>query len=435
MLVKNVEKKDTKTASFDVEVDAAEFEVAVNKAYLKNKPSISIPGFRQGKAPRSVVEGMYGSDVFYQDAIDALGPEAFGFGYDNCGLKIIGRPSVSNIDLSDEKILTITFAVELYPEVTLGQYKELSAPKQETEVTDEMVEQEFEQIVKRNSRMIDVDRPAEMGDTANIDFEGFLNGETFEGGKAEGYALELGSGSFVPGFEEQIVGMTVGEEKDIDITFPENYAEELAGKAVVFKIKLNALTAPELPVVDDEFIQDISQFNTIDEYKADIKEGLVENAKNQADSQFRSAIIAQACDNMTVEVPETMIAAKVDVMLRDYAANFGMETNEMSTEDILKTMGLDEETVNATIRPAAEAQVKMEILLDAVIEAEGIVCTDEDEEAYIAKVAESVNAKPEDIKSYFGSEFIRNEYLREKANDVLFGTATVSEAEAEEKAE
>lgn len=435
MLVKNVEKKDTKTASFDVEVDAAEFEAAVNKAFQKNKSSISIPGFRQGKAPRAVVEGMYGSDVFYQDAIDDLGPVAFGFGYDNCGLKLIGRPSVSNIDLNDDKVLTITFNVELYPEVTLGEYKNLSAPKQVVEVTDEMVEEQLAQIVKRNSRMIDVDRPAQMGDTANINFEGFLDGEAFEGGKAEDYALELGSGAFIPGFEEQIVGMSTGEEKDIEVTFPENYAEHLAGKPAVFKIKVNAITAPELPTVDDEFIQDISQFETVEDYKKDIREGLEKDVKDQAESQFRSAIMNQACENMTVELPDTMVNAKIEELVRNYAANFGMDTNEMSIEDVLKTMGLDEETVNATIRPAAVAQVKMDVLLDAVIEAEGIECTEEDAEAYIAKVAESVNAKPEDIKSYFGPEFIRNEYLKEKATDIVFGSATVSEEKAEEKAE
>ena len=224
MLVKNVEKKDSKSASFQVEVDAKEFDEAVNKAFNKNKGSISIPGFRQGKAPRAVVEGMYGHDVFYQDAIDELVAPAYEHGYDNCGLKIIGKPSISNVDLSEDKVLTLTFDVELYPEVTLGQYKNLSAVKETYVITEEDVDGQIDSVRKRNGRVIDLEREAQMGDTADIDFEGTLDGVPFDGGKAEGYELELGSNTFVPGFEEQIVGMNIGDEKDINITFPEDYA-------------------------------------------------------------------------------------------------------------------------------------------------------------------------------------------------------------------
>ena len=274
MLVKNVEKKDSKTASFQVEVDAAEFEVAVNKAYNKNKGSISIPGFRQGKAPRAVVEGMYGHEVFYQDAIDSLVPDAFDYGYDNCGLHIIGKPAISNMDLSDDKILTLTFDVELYPEVTLGQYKNLSAVKETFIITEEDIDGQINGVRKRNGRVVDVEREAQMGDTADIDFDGYLDGVPFEGGKSEGYELELGSHTFVPGFEEQIVGMNIGEEKDINITFPEDYTAELAGKDVVFKVKLNALSVTELPELDDDFVQDVSEFNTVEEYREDTRKDM-----------------------------------------------------------------------------------------------------------------------------------------------------------------
>ena len=220
MIIRNVENKENKTAEVKVEIDSAEFESAVNAAYKKNKNSISIPGFRKGKAPRAVIEGMYGPEVFYQDAIDDLCPRAYGYAVDNAELRIIGTPSITDVDLAEDKTLSITFSLELYPQVTLGEYKNLSAPKMSAEVTDDDVMKQIRNTAKRNARMLSVDREAQMGDTANIDFDGYLDGERFDGGKAEGFDLELGSGSFVPGFEEQVVGMNIGEEKDIDITFP-----------------------------------------------------------------------------------------------------------------------------------------------------------------------------------------------------------------------
>ena len=430
MLVKNVEKKDSKTASFQVEVDAAEFEVAVNKAYNKNKGSISIPGFRQGKAPRAVVEGMYGHEVFYQDAIDSLVPDAFDYGYDNCGLHIIGKPAISNMDLSDDKILTLTFDVELYPEVTLGQYKNLSAVKETFIITEEDIDGQINGVRKRNGRVVDVEREAQMGDTADIDFDGYLDGVPFEGGKSEGYELELGSHTFVPGFEEQIVGMNIGEEKDINITFPEDYTAELAGKDVVFKVKLNALSVTELPELDDDFVQDVSEFNTVEEYRDDTRKDMERVMQEQMDAKFRTAIMTKACDNMTVEIPETMMQAKIDELIHSYAANFGLTDPKMTTEEISKMMGLDEEAVNSTIRPAAEYQVKQELLLTAIVEAENIEVTDEELEDYIKGAAETVGATPEQIRKYFGDEYIRNEFKKEKATKLVIETA-VEEAPEE----
>ena len=266
MILKNVEKKENNTAAFVVESDAAEFEKAVNDAYRKNRSSISISGFRKGKAPRAVIEGMYGPEVFYQDAMDELAPAAYEFGLKESGLKTVGAPSISDVNITDDRAVSYTFSVSVYPEVTLGQYKGIEALKPSAEVADTDVEAELNATRKRNARMIDIDdRPAQMGDTADIDFDGYLNGERFDGGKAEGHKLELGSNSFVPGFEDQIVGMKVGEEKDINITFPEDYVPELAGKDVVFKVKLNSLTMPELPELDDEFAKDVSEFDTLDE--------------------------------------------------------------------------------------------------------------------------------------------------------------------------
>lgn len=424
MIVKNIEKKEDKTASFQVEIDAAEFDAAVNKAYNKAKGSISVPGFRKGKAPRAIIENMYGEDAFYQDAMDDLGPEAFVFGLESSALKIIGKPAITNVDLSEEKVLTYDFAVELYPEVKLGQYRGLVTKKEEAVVTDEMVDEKIEELRKRNARMVDVDRPAEMGDTANIDFDGYLDGEPFEGGKAEGFSLELGSNTFVPGFEEQVVGMQIGEEKDLDITFPENYVENLAGKAVVFKVKLNGLTVAELPEVDDEFIQDVSEFDTVDEYKADLREDLIVEEQDRVDTKFRSDIMQMACDNLEVEVPESMIMEKVDDMLRNYAAQFGISDKDISTEELIKLMGIDDETMETALRPSAVAQVKQDMLFEAIAEEEKLEVTDEELDEYVQGAAQTVGAKPEDIINHFGLSFIKSEFIKEKASRIIIETAT-----------
>ena len=426
MTVKNVEKKENNTATFQVETDAAEFEAAVNGAYLKNKSSIYIPGFRKGKAPRAVVEGMYGHEVFYQDAMDELAPKAFDQGLKESQLRIVGAPAISDVKVSDERTVEYTFEVTLYPEVTLGQYKGLSAQKDEVKVTDEDVDKELEAARKRNARILTVDdREAQMGDTANIDFDGYLNGERFDGGKAEGYDLELGSGSFVPGFEEQIVGMKIGEEKDINITFPEDYVADLAGKDVVFKVKLNSLSTKELPELDDEFAKDVSEFDTLDEYKADIRAKQEKQQQEMADNKFRSEIIRKACENMTVDIPAVMIDDKLEEMVRNYAANFGFTDRKTSLEDLLKMMGVDA----AAIRPSAEMQVKTELLLEAVVKEENMEVTEEDTEEYMKKVAEGIGAKVEDMKSYFSKDFIEEELKKERATNIIIDSAQVEKAE------
>ena len=435
MILKNVEKKEKNTALFQVESDAAEFESAVNAAYLKNKSSIYIPGFRKGKAPRAIVEGMYGHEVFYQDAMDELAPKAYEFGLEESKLQTVGAPSISDVNVTEEKTVVYTFSVSLYPEVTLGQYKGLSAPKKSDVVTDEEVDAEIENARKRNARKVSVeDREAQMGDTVSIDFDGFLNGERFDGGKAENYSLELGSHSFVPGFEEQVVGMKVGEEKDLDITFPEEYVENLAGKAVVFKVKLNSITVDELPELDDEFVKDVSEFDTLDEYKADIRANLQKSKDEQAENAFRSLIMKQAADNMTVEIPEVMLAEKAEEIVRNYAANFGMTDRSVPMDKLLQMMGLDRESMKMTIMPAAEFQVRTDLLLDAVIKAENIEVTEEEAEEYVKKVAETVNASVDEIKQYFGADYIAEEQKREKATNIIVDSAVVGEAPAEEAA-
>ena len=435
MIFKNLEKKENNTAQFQVESDAAEFEAALNGAYLQNKKNIAIPGFRKGKAPRAVIEGMYGAEVFYQNAMDDLAPKAFEFGLKESELRIVGAPSITDVDVTDEKTVCYTFSVSLYPEVKLGQYKGLEIEKHHHEVTDEDVARELEEARKRNARMVGVEgRAAQMGDTVNIDFDGFLDGERFDGGKAEDYSLELGSNSFVPGFEEQVCGMNIGEEKDLDITFPEDYAPELAGKAVVFKVKLNDMSYTELPELDDEFAKDAG-FDTLDEYKADIRKTTQKNFDDQDEAQFRSDAMTKACENMEVSVPDVMVDDKVEEIIRNYAANFGMTDRSVSLDKLKEMMGLTDEVLNAGIRPGALLQVKSDLLVEAIVKAEDIQVSEEELNEYVEKVAASVEGKPEEIREYFGEEFITSEKRKEKATALIFDSAVATEPKEEEKAE
>ena len=413
MILKNIEKKEHNTAVFTVAADSAEFEKAVNGAYLKNKKDVYIPGFRKGKAPRQVIEGMYGREVFYQDAMDDLAPEAFSLGVKEGELRVVGQPRISDVNVTEEKACEFTFDVTTYPEVVLGDYKGIEALRTSETVSDETVDNEIKSVQKRNARMLTVERPAEMGDTVNIDFEGFLNGEPFDGGKAEGHSLELGSNSFVPGFEEQLVGMSAGEEKDIDITFPENYAENLAGKAVVFHIVCNEVSAPEYPELDDEFAKDVSEFDTFEEYKADVRANLQKRMDDSAETAFKDEVIRKACENMTGEIPEVMFEEKVDEFLRNYAAQFGM----------------NEDSLKFSIRPAAEAQVKTELLLEAVAKAEGLEPTEEELQAYYEKTAKDVGATADDVKRYFGEDFLKNELKKEQAMNLIVGSAVAKSAD------
>ena len=436
MIVKNVEKKENNTALFTVQADAAEFEKAVNGAYLKNKSSIYIPGFRKGKAPRAVVEGMYGSEAFYQDALDELAPAAFEKGLEESGLRMVGSPSISDVKVNDDKSADFSFEITLYPEVTLGEYKGLSAEKPILEVDESEVEREIDKQRKQNARQISVDdRAAQMGDVVNIDFDGFLDGERFDGGKAEGYSLELGSNSFVPGFEDQVAGMQIGEEKDLNITFPVDYAENLAGKDVVFKVKLNSISVPELPELDDEFAKDVSEFDTLEEYKADVRAKLQKNSDEQAENSFRNLIMKKAVDGMSADVPDVMIKDKAEEIIRNYAANFGLTDRSMPIEKLTQMMGLDSELMNQSILPSAEFQVRSDLLLEAVIKAEALDAAEDELAAYAEKVAGSVGAPVEQIRQYFGEEMLKNELLKEKAQNLIFDSAVAEEPKAEEKAE
>ncbi len=434
MIVKNVEKKENNTALFQVEVDAESFEKAINAAYKKLKGNIYVAGFRKGKAPRVVIEGMYGSDVFHDEAVQTLAPEAFEFAVEQEKLDTVGVPSIADYNVDDAKVLTITFHTELYPVVTLGQYKGLEGVYSEAEVTDEEVEKELADVRKRNARFVDVDRPVQQGDTIVFDFEGFVDGVAFEGGKAENYNLEIGSGAFIPGFEDQLVGMEAEKDGEVHVTFPEQYAEELAGKDATFKVKIHTVREPQLPELDDEFAKDVSEFDTLEEYKADLRKNLTEARAAEADRNFRTEVMNKALDNMSVTVPEAMIAEKTDEFLRNYADSMGLR-GSVSREDLIKGLGMTEESFTAMMRPGAERQVQADLLLDAIVKAENLQATDEEKENFYKQLEEDYGENAEQIKGMIDERLMVQDIERRKAADLIYSSAVKTEPKPEEAAE
>lgn len=435
MILKNSEKKENNHLQFVVESDSQEFENAINKAYLKNKKQINIPGFRKGKAPLAVIEGMYGPEVFYQDALDELCGSAFESGIKTAEINFIGMPLIVSADVSETRTAVFTFDVELYPEAQLGEYKGLEVVKPDVSVSKDEIEAEIANEQKKNARMVSVDdRPAQIGDKTNIDFEGFLDKEKtnpFDGGKGENYDLELGSNSFVPGFEEQIVGMNIGETKDINITFPKEYVENLAGKDVVFTVKLNSITFPELPEIDDEFAKDVSEFDTLKEYKDDIKKNLKKRKEDQGKAIIRAEAVNKACDNMKCDVPETLVKSKLEEIIRNFAANYGVSDSKIDVQTLASMLGIDEETMNNTLRPTAEAQAKSDILINAVIKAEKLEATSDDVKEYAQKMADNYSVKVEDIMTYYGEDMLKEELLKDKAIDIIADSAVLIEQQTE----
>ena len=430
MDIKNIKREDGKL-SFQVEVDAATFEKAVNQAYLKAKKDIYVPGFRKGKAPRMVIEGMYGAGVFYEDAVEALALDAYNAGKDEAGDRTVGDPAIAAYNVAEDKSVTIDFEAELYPEVTLGEYKGISAYKEPADVAEEDVNKELETVRKRNARIVTVEREAQEGDTVNLDFDGYKEGVPFEGGKAEGFDLVLGSGSFVPGFEEQIVGLKAGDEKDIDITFPENYHEDLAGAAVVFKIKINEVKESQMPELDDEFAKDVSEFDTLDEYKASIRTDLETKKAANSENNFRNNVLSKAVEAMTVTVPAVMVDERVNTVMQDYARNCAAQG--LSVEQYFAMMGIDETTFRGYIRPNAENEVKVELLLEKVAEVEGIEASEEDLEKEYQNAAEAYNMEVEQLKAAVDAEVIKRDIKLRKAADLVTASAIALDQKEEPK--
>jgi len=426
MNVTSVEKKEKSTVELVIEVGAEEFEAAVQKAYLKNRASINVPGFRKGKAPRKIVESLYGTGVFYEDAINEVYPTAYAEAVAEQKLDEVGYPKMEIVSVGKEG-LTFKALVSVRPEVKLGTYKGLTAPKDAVKVTEKDIEAELKPYIDRATSLSAVKRKAKKGDTAVIDFEGFMDGKPFEGGKGENYSLELGSGAFVPGFEEQIIGMKAGEEKDLDITFPENYHADLAGKAVVFKVKVNEVKEPVKPELDDEFAKDVSEFETLEAFKKDLEDKLIASREEKAERDYEEAIIEQLIANMETEVPETMIDVQVDKMMDDFSSRISAQGMKM--EEYLQMMGMNVDMMRMSARPNAEKQVKVELALSAVAEAEKFEITAEEVEAEINRLAELYKLEVEQVKKFVGGgEELAHDMKMKKASDFVFDNAKVGKA-------
>ena len=436
MNVKSVQKENG-NAKLVVEIDKELFESGLNKAYQKNKKNILVPGVRKGKAPRKVIEGMYGATVFYEDAVNEIFPEVYSQAVSEQQLKAVGMPSVTDLDVQDGTV-TLTVETALYPEVTLGQYKGLEVPKAEAKVTDEEVDAEIGRMAERNARITTVERPAAMGDTVVLDFEGFTDGKPFEGGKAENYTLKLGSHQFIPGFEEALVGVSAGEEKAVEVTFPEQYSPELAGKDAVFQCKVHEVKETALPELDDEFAKDVSEYDTLQALKDSIRKEMLESREKSIRQEFENAAVTKAAENMTCEIPACMIDEQVDKHVEQFA--YQLQASGMKMEDYTKMMGGDMSAMRQSFRPMAETTVKSNVLLSQIIEEEKIEISDEELEEEYKNLAAQYQMELEKVKSVLSAESLASDLKAKKAVALIADSAVpvaVAEAEknAEEKAE
>lgn len=423
MALKSSNKIDTNTYEVEVTVDADVFTEACKSAYLKQRKSIQIPGFRKGKATQGMVEKVYGEGAFYEEALEIVYPDAVQEAFDAAGLKVVDQPYDLEVPvMSKSEGVEMKMKVTTYPEVKLGEYKGLEAKMLDTEASDEDVENELKNMQDRNSRLVSVDdRAAEMGDTAEIDFEGFVDGVAFDGGKGENYPLELGSNSFIPGFEEQVAGHKVNEEFDVNVTFPEEYEPSLAGKDAVFKCKIHEIKVKELPELDDEFAKDVSEFDTLDELKADLKKQISERKEKDAKVDFENQVLEQVVENMEVEVPECMNEQKCDEMIQDYSYRLQMQGIDLAT--YLQYLGQTMEQFKAQFAEGAKKQVLVSLALDAIVEAENVEATEEEIDAEIAKLAEQYNMDADQIKAAVPAEQLSKDIVTRKAVDFVVDNA------------
>ena len=397
-----VEKLEKNMAKLTIEVSAEELEKAIQGAYQKQKNRINIPGFRKGKAPRKMIEKMYGVGVFYEDAANALIPEAYSKALDECEETIVSQPSIAVTQLESGKPFIFTAEVALKPEVTLGEYKGLEVPKADLEVTEEEIAGELRKEQEENSRVLDVDdRAVADGDKVTLDFEGFVDGEAFEGGKGTDYPLTIGSGSFIPGFEEQLVGAEAEKEVEVKVTFPEDYhAEELKGKEAVFKCTVHEIKAKELPEIDDEFAAEVSEFDTLEEYKADVKAKIKEQKAADGKRNQEDQAVEQAVKNAEYEIPQPMIETQTTQMVEDFAQR--IQSQGITLEQYFQFTGLTAEKMMEDMRPQAIKRIETRLVLEAVAKAENIEITDEKIDEELAKMAESYNMEVEKLKEFMG---------------------------------
>ncbi len=427
-MLKSSKKVDTNRYELEITIDKEKFAEAVMKAYRKTVKNINVPGFRKGKAPKNIIEKMYGESVFYEDALDILYPEAVEGAIKEADLKFVDDKIDFDLVSIGKEGVEFKVKITVYPEVTVAEYKGIAVEKNAVSVTAKEVEEELNRLAERNARMVSVDdRAAEMGDTAVIDFEGFVDGVAFDGGKGEAFSLGLGSGQFIPGFEEQVAGHNIGEEFDVNVTFPEEYqAEELAGKPAVFKVKLHEIKKREVPVIDDEFAKDVSEFDTVDELKKDLKAKALERKKKAAEEQVENAIVDKIVEGMTAGIPEAMITNRVKQMVQDFA--YRLQMQGMNLETYIKYTGSDMAEFEKTFRPQAEKQVKMRLALEKIVELENIVPTEEEINAQIEKMANDYGVTVEQVKNAVPAEEIAKDLAVNKAIDLVKAEAVITEA-------
>lgn len=398
--VENMEEKNM--CKLIIESSAEEFEAGLDKAFNKNKNRISVPGFRKGKAPRKMVEKLYGAEIFYEDAANAIIPEAYATAAEESELEIVSQPKISVTQIEAGKPFIFEAVVAVKPEVELGQYKGVEVEKTETEATDSDVEEELKRVQDQNSRVVTVeDRAVKDGDITSIDFEGFVDGVAFEGGKGENYPLTIGSHSFIDNFEEQIIGMNIGDEKEINVTFPEEYhAEELKGKPAMFKVKVNEIKEKQLPELDDDFAQDVSDFDTLAEYKDDLKKNISERKANEAKAKKEDEAIAKIIESSKMDIPEAMVDSQVTRMLEDFAQR--LQQQGLSVEQYFQYTGMTAQQIQEQMRPEALKRIQSRLVLEAVVKAENITASDEEFQAELDKMAEQYKMEIEKIKEFMG---------------------------------
>ena len=432
MNIKSNEKKENSTYELVIEVGATEFQAAIDKVYNRQKKSINVPGFRKGKAPRKMVEKMYGAEIFFEDAISLAYPDAYEAALKEAGVDPVAYPQLEVLDVSADGF-TFKAAVTVKPEASIKDYKGLSVASPDVKVSAADIKGELKPYIDRASRLVSVERKAKKGDTAVIDFEGFKDGVPFQGGKGENYSLELGSGSFVPGFEDQVIGMKAGEEKDLDITFPEDYAPELAGAQVVFKVKVHEVKEKQEPELDDEFAKDVSEFETLDEFKKDLGEKLKARRQEQADREFETAVIDALIEKLECDVPQAMVDYQADKMLDDYANR--VQSQGIRFEDYLRMMGMSMDDMREQSKTAAARTVRSDLALEAVAAAEGIEVSDAAVDEEIARLAEQYKMEEDKVRSIVNVDDIRRDLTMRGALDLVKSSAKKTAKKVAKKAE
>ena len=423
-----VEKIASNKVKLSFDIDSAKFDEAMGKAYLKVRNQVTIPGFRKGKAPRKMIENMYGEGVFYDEAFELIFDEVYGPAVDENKIEVVDRPEIEIQEIGAGKNLKFTCEVFVKPDVTLGEYKGVSVKKETTVVSDVEVDARVEEERNKQATEIQVeDRAVAEGDTVNLDYAGTVDGVAFAGGTAQDQTLKIGSGSFIPGFEEQMIGMNIGEEKDLQVTFPEKYhAEELAGKAAVFHVKVNSITETQLPALDDDFAKDISEFDTLEEYKADIRAKLEAQAAERDNNNFTNAVIEKVLENATVEIPEAMIERQIDSMMRDF--EYRLMGNGLKLDDFLKYTGSDMKAFRENYRAQAEKSVKAHLVLEAIEKAEAIDATQEQIDKQLEAFAAQTGKTVEEFKASLSEsdiEYFKADAIRDNCVKFLTDNATV----------